>query len=319
MTAPLRGFFRFSLVYFLAMLVLVWAFRDEPVQLLKNTLATPLFNLSLLLGFLPWLLGLLTLALYLNRNRPRLDLMRALAYALAGNAVFAYTFSAVKTSLPSILPYYADPFFARLDKGLHFGVDPWVLTHKLSGIIPPDLPQLVYYDLWFLPAFFFPMFLVLLDTNPTRVARFLVIYVFVWVGLGNVVALIGMSGGPVYFGRLTGLQDFAGLTDTLQSTGLADASIGRLQDLMWRYLDETNQLLGAGISAFPSVHVGVAAVIAVYAFERHWAAGVLFGAYVLIVLFLSVYLGWHYAIDGYFSIAVVLGLWRLRLGPRIAV
>lgn len=313
MTDQMRGFFRFTIVYFVAMLVLIAIFRDDPIQLLKNTLATPLFHLSLLMGFLPWLMAFLVLALYFNRHRPRLALLSALAFALAGCFILSFTFSAVKTTMPSILPYYADPFFAKLDRLLHFGIDPWVLTHRLTDIIPPNLPQLVYYNLWFLPAFFFPMFLVLIDNDTNRVARFLFIYVFVWIVLGNLLALLSLSAGPVYYDRIVAVPDFAALTQSLQTSGLAEASIGRLQDAMWQYLEQTNQMLGPGISAFPSVHVGVAAVIAVYAFERHWAAGAVFGTYLIIVQFLSVYLGWHYAVDGYFSILVVVVLWRLRL------
>lgn len=313
MTGPMRGFFRISVIYFVAMLILITIFRDQPVLLLKNMLATPLFHLTLLLGFLPWLIGFLALALYLNRNRPRVELFQALGFALAGCVILSFTFSAVKTTLPSILPYFADPFFAKLDRMLHLGVDPWVITHKLSGLIPPDLPQLVYYNLWFIPAFFFPVFLVLLDSDADRADRFLFIYVFVWIGLGNILALVSMSGGPVYYDRLTGTDTFQTLTKALETSGLAKASIGQLQDAMWLNLVRDDQMHGAGISAFPSVHVGVAAVIAAYAFERHWLAGVVFGSYLMVVLFLSVYLGWHYAIDGYFSILVVVVLWWLKL------
>ena len=33
-----------------------------------------------------------------------------------------------------------------------------------------------------------------------------------------------------------------------------------------------------------------------------------------LILFLSVYLGWHYAVDGYFSILALTGIWQLRRG-----
>jgi len=313
MTGPMRGFFRLSIGYFLVMLVVIGVFRDHPVLLLENMLATPLFHLKLLLRFLPWLLGLLVLALYLNRHRPRVELLKALGFSLTATIVFSFTFAAVKTTMPSIWPYFADPALARIDNALHFGHDPWSLVHKLGWLIPPELPQIVYYDLWLVPAIFFPVFLVLLDTDPHRVARFLAIYVFVWIGLGNIVALAGLSVGPVYYDRLSGSDRFAAFMTTLRDSGLADASIGRLQDIMWSYLKTNNQMEGAGISAFPSVHIGVASVIAAYAFERSRLLGAVFGVYLLILLFLSVYLGWHYAIDGYFSIAAVLLFWRLKI------
>jgi len=313
MTGPMRGFFRLSVGYFFVMLVVIWLFRDQPVLLLKNMLATPLFHLSLLVRFLPWLIGLLMLAFYLNRHRPRGDLLKSLAFSLAGTIIFSFTFAAMKTTMPSIWPYFADPTLARIDKAMHFGHAPWSLVHRLGWLIPPQLPQFVYYDLWLVPAIFFPVFLVLLDTDPRRAARFLALYVFVWIGLGNIVALAGLSVGPVYYDRLLGSDQFAGFMAVLKDSGLAGASIGRLQDIMWSYLQTNNQMEGAGISAFPSVHIGVAAVIAAYAFERSRLLGAIFGIYLLILLFLSVYLGWHYAIDGYFSIIAVALFWRLKI------
>lgn len=71
--------------------------------------------------------------------------------------------------------------------------------------------------------------------------------------------------------------------------------------------------LGLGISAFPSMHVAIAALTALYLTERsRWLApvGVVFLG---VIFFMSVYTGYHYALDGYFSIAAVL------LGNRLLV
>lgn len=98
------------------------------------------------------------------------------------------------------------------------------------------------------------------------------------------------------------------------ASGLAESAVGYTQENLWRFLAEFNQEKGSGISAFPSVHVAIAALLALYGWERGplWAA--LSGAYCLIILFLSVYLGWHYAVDGYFSILALWLMWRLKLG-----
>jgi len=53
----------------------------------------------------------------------------------------------------------------------------------------------------------------------------------------------------------------------------------------------------------------MATVLALYLFEldrRLWPLSLLF---VALYQFLSVYLAWHYAIDGYFSILVILPAW----------
>ena len=69
--------------------------------------------------------------------------------------------------------------------------------------------------------------------------------------------------------------------------------------------------LGTGISAFPSLHVGTATVMCLFAwqFGLFWkTAGMLF---VTMILVGSVHLGWHYAIDGYASIFAVMLIWHL--------
>jgi PAP2 superfamily len=69
-----------------------------------------------------------------------------------------------------------------------------------------------------------------------------------------------------------------------------------------------------GISAMPSVHVAVAVLFALAGGRAGRWPGRLFTAYAGIVLLGSVHLGWHYAVDGYVSAAIVAGLWLLS-GP----
>ena len=65
--------------------------------------------------------------------------------------------------------------------------------------------------------------------------------------------------------------------------------------------------LGSGISAFPSVHVALATLNALFAREYSRRLGIVAFAYAALIEVSSVYLGWHYAIDGYAAaIATVL-------------
>ncbi len=313
LSRPMRAFFRVALVHLAITLAAVFTLRDQPLVFLGNMARTPLFHLNLVLRFLPVLLPLLVIALWLNRHRLNRDFLSALGLALAGGAILAFSFAAFKTTMPLILPYWADPPLAAIDRALHLGTDPWRLAYALLPAMPPGLARLIYYDLWFVPAFFFPAFLVLLDGNAQRVGRFVAIWTLVWIVLGNIVALAGLSAGPVYYQRITGDDAFAGLRQAMQATGLTEAAIGRLQEAMWSYLENGRQMQGAGISAFPSVHVGIAAVLAAYALERFRLFGLIVAAYAAAILFLSVWLGWHYAIDGYASILFVAALWRLKV------
>jgi membrane-associated phospholipid phosphatase len=73
-----------------------------------------------------------------------------------------------------------------------------------------------------------------------------------------------------------------------------------------------------GVAAFPSLHVAVAAMFTCFLYRLHPILGWLAAGYTAIIEIGSVTLGWHYAIDGYFSIFLVYLLYRhsLRLIPE---
>jgi hypothetical protein len=70
----------------------------------------------------------------------------------------------------------------------------------------------------------------------------------------------------------------------------------------------------SGISAFPSVHVAVAALYVFVGFAVHRLLGWAFLALLLGTLVGSVHLAWHYALDGYVAIVAVAALW-VASGP----
>jgi hypothetical protein len=274
----------------------------------------PLAHWGALQALLPYLAALALLFLLVTRLKFSIDMLRNLVLAAFASLLIAYSFAALKASLPQVFPFYADRFFADIDRQLHFGTDPWVLTHALSSVIPSGLATTFYLTIWSIPAFIFPICLVLVDRDPNRVSRFLLLYLLTWIGLGNILALAGLSVGPVYFDRYMGGSEFVGLTDALQTSQVTTTIFGIIQQDLWHFLADRDQEIGTGISAFPSVHVGIATVIDLYGVERGliWAIpGILFCA---LILFLSVYLGWHYAVDGYFSILALTGIWQLRRG-----
>lgn len=299
-------------MYFLAMVGLILVLRDDPLQYFVNMLLVPLAHWSALQALLPYLAALALLLVLLTRLQFSFSILQNLLVAAFASLLIAYSFAALKASLPQVFPFYADPFLAVLDRQLHFGTDPWTLTHALSGIVPTGFATTLYLTIWSIPAFVFPLALVLVDRDPDRVSRFLLLYLVTWIGLGNILALAGLSVGPVYFDRYTGGSEFVGLVDALQTSQVASTTFGHIQEDLWRFLTDRDQEIGTGISAFPSVHVGIATVLALYGVERGliWAIpGILFCT---IILFLSVYLGWHYAIDGYFSILLLSGIWLMR-------
>lgn len=85
------------------------------------------------------------------------------------------------------------------------------------------------------------------------------------------------------------------------------------QSYLWSLHAHSTSGFGSGISAFPSVHVGLIALNAFFAAEVSRKLGIIAFCYTAFVMASSVYLGWHYAVDGYASLLVVgVGHFALR-------
>ena len=306
-------FLKFGMAYFCVAAILTLTMRQDGLTPLlwvwqsNMVLATLMAKYAVIALVVGTMLAVLT-----RTGTVGSTIIAALAGAF-GALFFQSGFSLIKTSLPYIVPFYADPFFADLDFVLHGGSPPWKLVRQIMGGFPIDRLYVAYLHIWSIAAICLPALVGALDNDAARVRRTIILYVTVWIILGNVFALMGMSAGPVYYDRLLGGERFADLTAALLSDGVVASSIGVVQSELWNIYSEHGQSFGSGISAFPSVHVGIAVVVAIYFWERsRWLLpfGVAFAA---IILFLSVYTGYHYAVDGYVSVAFTVAVWRWLL------
>jgi membrane-associated phospholipid phosphatase len=130
----------------------------------------------------------------------------------------------------------------------------------------------------------------------------------VWIVIGNVFAVAFLSAGPGFYGLITGdTLRFSEQAMALSSTyGAAD-----LQAYLWDYHIKGEASLASGISAFPSVHVGLIAMNTFFAFEVSRRLGLIAAGYTLFIMASSVALGWHYPIDGYASVVIVAVIYYL--------
>ncbi|MBW6505146.1 MAG: phosphatase PAP2 family protein [Rhodobacteraceae bacterium] len=244
--------------------------------------------------------------------------------AAASALVLQVAFSVLKTALPGIVPFYADPALASIDAWIHGGINAFELVHVWGQGVSPDYASWAYLHVWSFAAVLFPIVLSLTDDDVARRKRFLTLYLGCWIVLGNLLALAASSVGPVFYDQLVGGARFADLGVALQQSGIAGSQIGAVQSfLLHNYLANLQQP-SAAISAFPSMHVAMAALCGLYLAERSRWLAPLGAAFVLVILFLSVFTGYHYAIDGYAAIALVTAAWwaqranRAVLGARIA-
>lgn len=227
---------------------------------------------------------------------------------LMGLMVFQGTFTSIKNVLPALQGGFPhDRAQADIDAFLHFGIDPWRILHAVAGTdVVRRVLEWNYNVLWFLLCFG-ALFHVATSPRARSVrARYVVMFMLVWIVCGNVLAGLFLSAGPVFYGAVTGDEArFADLAAFLARSGGEFSSAHSYQNYLWRLHASGEAGFGSGISAFPSVHVGLIAMNAFFLADVSRRLGVAAFAYVGLIVASSVYLGWHYAIDGYVSLAVV--------------
>ncbi len=301
---------RYITLYTMAMIGLAaWIYSDF-VRLATDATATSVVAANMMMGAIVPLLPLVPVALLVIGWRRVRERLLPMVLVLIASILLPIGFSFAKNAIPELVPYYADPALTQLDYWLHFGHDPWSLAHGLVRATvgaETAVHWLVafYLPVWSVFAIAFPVIVCLTDPDEARARRYIWLFFGAWVVLGNLLALAGSSVGPVFYDRLLGSDRFAALDAAIQSSGLAASAIGNIQGLLWdRYLGGGFDL-GLGISAFPSMHLAVATITALYLVERsRWLAPVAIG-FVVFTLFGSIYTGYHYAIDGYVSIVLI--------------
>jgi len=228
----------------------------------------------------------------------------ASAAAIFGSLIlFMGSFTTFKTLMPALMGgFHHDRAQADLDALLLGGVDPGPRLMTLLG--HPDILRILEwnYSVAWTAFAFIPIFFVALRARGAVRLRYCLNFVLVWTVLGNLLACLFLSAGPAFYGYVTG--DTGRFAAQLQV--LDNSVVSMFQAYLWQNHLQGVVGLGTGISAFPSVHVGVTMMNVLFLREINRPAGFLGFAYVAVILASSSLLGWHYLIDGYVSIVVVL-------------
>lgn len=317
-------------------LVLVWALYHALALTVLDRVTTPINYdiLKFLPGFLPALpffgIGVVFFMYFrlfvFHGGRPARDRLRGwitqtpwlevLALRFLPGMFYVFliqrVYISLKAAIPSIVPFSWDLTFAAWDRALLFGYDAWEITH---GLLPsPYAAQVVdeLYMLW-IYVLFAGVFVAALQPlgDRRRMAYFLATGLS-WAVAGSLMAIVFSSAGPVYVERLFGDPTYAGLTDRLAQIDRTHpvAALVTIEKL-WQGYTGAAGVTVMGISAFPSMHLCMAALNTVYAFRFGRAWGWAMALFTAAMLVGSVHLGWHYLVDGLAGIPLALVFWAI--------
>lgn len=244
------------------------------------------------------------IARYTRLNRKWL--MRTFVLIVA-MVLWASAFTILKINIPRWQSYWADPALIAFDRAL-LGTDAWRLTHAVIGEGGTVLLDRLYL-MWFTVLLGF-MAWVIGTRNRAFQLQGLLSFVLTWLVLGTLLATALASVGPCYYGEFYSRDDFAPLIERLRANPQPLTALAAMDYL--RSVQGTAAYAG-GISAMPSLHMGMATWFVLVAREgaKSRLPMLLALAYALAILVGSVHLGWHYLSDGLVSAAVVPAIWVL--------
>lgn len=216
-------------------------------------------------------------------------------------------FTAFKHNFSTLVPFFADPLLADLDAAMHIG-DPWRWARALPFAPWMDWTLYVLYShLWIVQLAAGVVVAAFVEDKRVRLRYFLSLTATA-ILLGVAVRLGFSSAGPIFYDRMFDGDRFADLIEALRSSA-AGPSVLRISDYLFSSFALDRASVGTGISAMPSFHIAIAVLNALFIRKFGRWVGFLAWTYAAVIMFGSVYFGWHYALDGYVSIAAVLGIW----------
>lgn len=225
--------------------------------------------------------------------------------------LFMGMFTSLKVSFAPLFGFNHDLWQADLDKFLFFGHEPWHILFTPFHALPfQKIIEVNYNLIWHMLVFLSLSLVVYSDYSKEMRVRYIACFLWSWIIIGTMFASLFLSAGPAYYGLVTGDFDRFGAQMAILAQYEASIAVGYQAYLWDNYIYELGRI-GGGISAFPSMHVALVALNMMFAFEINKKLGWIATAYALFVWYSSVYLAWHYAIDGLVSFVLVATIYAV--------
>lgn len=218
-------------------------------------------------------------------------------------------FVSYKPLIPDIVPFQWDHTFTVLDQVLFAGWHGWEVTHALFPGVTPIVFFETCYTIWFFTMFAGVFWAAKMPLDSPLRLGFILSFVVSWVLGGTVIATLFSSAGPVYVERLFDDPVFRPLTDHFTALNAQrELSFLKTIEYLWQgQIDPDTPALG--ISAFPSMHLCMATLVALFAFQISRLIGWIMWGFMVIVFIASIHLGWHYAVDSLAGIVIAWAIW----------
>ena len=220
------------------------------------------------------------------------------------------SFTSFKGSIGHVVPFYFDPYAAAADRFIH-GIEPWRLLQPLLGF-----PQVTYaisiaYATWFFAMYAIISYAMFISGDLRSRSQYLASFVLCWGLIGSLAASLLASAGPCFYLELYGGHDFDGLMAYLDSANAVIPNhVREVQSNLLKTFRAQETAFAAGISAMPSLHVAIAVLNGIYLSHVNRYAAFAAWVFALVISIGSIHLGWHYAVDGYVSAAMVVLIWN---------
>jgi hypothetical protein len=226
---------------------------------------------------------------------------RRIVAALIGLQLVALggaAFGSLKAGLP---PFWAD-LPIRTAEAAIFGCQAWEFLHRWLGWATPFFDRLYG---TFVFTHTMAVFGLLACSPSVRKSQGLISLALAWLFMGVFCAYLLSSAGPLFFNRVYGDSEFAGLIAALNR----DAPLTVMTaEALWNVHQSGIPMVGNGISAMPSMHVALTLWLALLLKNTRFA--VIGWLYYALIWTGSVLLGWHWFSDGLVGSVGMILIWQ---------